>query len=95
MEKSKNTPQKQTLAKIHTSKLSLQGEVYLSVIFYELTSAKERLHHLEGFPAVPESQGQVLQGLCKVLVGVAVPDFAWPDSSSSWVVQEGPRDTAA
>lgn len=59
--KKQNHPQKQTLAKICTSRVNLQGEMYLSVIFYELTSAKERLHHPEGFPAVPESQGQVPQ----------------------------------
>lgn len=59
----KNDPPKPNPSKntYFQAESSVQGEMYLSVIFYELTSAKERLYHLEGFPAVPESQGQVPQ----------------------------------
>lgn len=56
--KKKNHPPKPNPSKntYFQAESSVQDEMYLSVIFYELTAAKERLHHLEGFPAVPSWQ---------------------------------------
>lgn len=60
--KKPNPTQTQALAKQSISKQNLQFRVKcvsLSFDFYELTSSKERLCHLEGFFEVLESQGQI------------------------------------